>query len=179
MYFILICMYTKPCHFLASGAGKWSVPQLEVILNSRIPYFIGNKIQNHILQFLSFASLFRVFIPVPDVYSCPSVPWHVLTLHFTPLPIPRGAGFAAPLSFPVLLDPALPPSLPEGDSKFKEPQGWHQKNSKQAWNSAPIRFLTWQWQSQQHCPRKAGEGRRQVQGNFSPQSWKRNYFTLR
>lgn len=128
-----------------------------LILNSRIPYFIGNKIQNHIFKFLSFASLFRVFIPAPDVYSCPSILWHVLTLHFSPLAIPRGAGFAAPLSFPVLLDPALPPSLPEGDSNFKEPQGWHQKNSKQAGNCLPIRFLTWQWQGQQHCPRKAGE----------------------
>lgn len=57
----------------------------------------------------------------------PSVLWHVLTTHFTPLPIPRGAGLAAPLYFPVLLDLALPPSLP-GDSNFKDPQGWHQKN---------------------------------------------------
>lgn len=45
---ILIYIYTKPCNFLAPEAGKWSVPQLEVILNSRIPSFIGNKIQNNL-----------------------------------------------------------------------------------------------------------------------------------
>lgn len=32
MYFILIYINTKPSHFLASGAGKWSMPQLDWFL---------------------------------------------------------------------------------------------------------------------------------------------------
>lgn len=127
-YFILIYIYTKPCNFLATGAGKWSVPQLDVIFNSRIPYSVGNKIQNHLFKTLSFASLFRVFTLVPEELSLVACPHNL----FHSLPIPRRAGFAVPLYFPVLLDPALPPSLPEGDSNFKEPQGWHQKSKQRS-----------------------------------------------
>lgn len=63
-YFILIYIYTKPCNFLATGAGKWSVPQLEVIFNSRIPYSVGNKIQNHLFKT-------EFCIPIQSFYSCP------------------------------------------------------------------------------------------------------------
>lgn len=54
--------------------GKWSMKQLEVILSSRIPSLIGNKIKNHILKILNFSSLFRLFIPFPNALGPMSYP---------------------------------------------------------------------------------------------------------
>lgn len=140
MYFILIYIYTKPCNFLATGAGKWSVQQLEVILSSGIPYFIGNKTQNHIFKTLSFASLFRVFIPVPDALgpvACPHNPFHSLTdsqlcwVCCTSLLSCSSRSSIAP--------PAFQKETPTSKSHKA-----HIKRASFPSASVPIRLLTWQ-----------------------------------
>lgn len=167
MYFILIYIYTKPCDFLATGVGKWSVPQLEVIRNSRIPSFIWNKFQNH----LDFWCLFRVFTPVPDALSpvpCPHNPFHSLTSS-------QGCWVCCTS----LLSCSSRSSIaPQPSRRRLQLQRSTRLTSKEQANKLETAFLSGSWHGNDRASSTpTGKLRRkQVQGDFSPQGLKRNYF---